>query len=281
MLQALGPGRGIVLMRGDIGFSGDKNLSWVEQRQGVHYLYKLRLTKLVQQAARALRDDDWVGSTFPWAEQIAEVRVKLTGWKSARRVVLSRHLVTKSVDKDSAKSVAVGENTCLELGRQSYWEISAYVTDLAIDQLEAWQVVGMYAKRADCENIFDELKRYWGLGGFCSHKAGVTELAALMTVATYNLWSLFVRHFNVDDRNRNGVAVHEEAKASRIEFLRLPGVWTNKARRSILRLAMNDKAWQRLKKGYRLILGTLEQIAPQWMLESIRPPPIELACALG
>lgn len=65
MLQALGPDHGIVLVRGDIGFSGDKNLSWVEQRKSVHYLYKLRQTRLVQQAARALRDDDWVGSTFP------------------------------------------------------------------------------------------------------------------------------------------------------------------------------------------------------------------------
>lgn len=71
--------------------------------------------------------------------------------------------MTDTVDKNQAKSVAVGENTCLELGRQWYWELSAYVTDLASDQLQAWQVVGMYAKRADCENTFDDLKRHWGL----------------------------------------------------------------------------------------------------------------------
>lgn len=164
MLHALGPDRGLVLMRGDIGFSGDKNLSWVEQRQGVHYLYKLRQTKLVQQAARDLHEDDWVGSSFPWAEQITESRVKLTGWKSSRRVVFSRHRVTVNVKSDSVKQLSVGENECLDLGTQSYWEVSAYVTDLSPDQLQAWQVVGMYAKRADCENIFDELKQHWGLG---------------------------------------------------------------------------------------------------------------------
>lgn len=104
----------------------------------------------------------------------------------------------------------------------------------------------------------------------------MTELASLMTVATYNLWSLFVRHFNMDERNRNGFGVHEEAKASRNEFLRLPGVWVNKARRSVLRLAMTDRAWERLKKGYRLVLDGLRPIAPQWVAEIIRPPTMDL-----
>lgn len=108
----------------------------------------------------------------------------------------------------------------------------------------------------------------------------MTELAALMTVATYSPWSLFVRHFSMDERNGKGFVKHDEAKASRSEFLRLPGAWTNKVRRSILRLALNDGAWQRRKKGYRTILGTLEQIAPQWLLEAIRPPPTELVYAI-
>jgi hypothetical protein len=141
MLDALGPDRGLVLMRGDIGFSGDKNLSWVEERHGVHYLYKLRQTKLVQQAASALREDQWVGSSFPWAEQISETTVKLTGWKTARRVVLSRHLVTESVRQNPSKQPQIGQAGMLELGRQTHWETSAYVTDLTTNQLQAWQVV--------------------------------------------------------------------------------------------------------------------------------------------
>ena len=280
MLNALGPERGMVLMRGDIGFSGDQNLSWVEKQHAVHYLYKLRQTKLVQQAYRTLREDSWKGSSFPWAEQIAESRVKLTGWKTPRRIVFSRHLVTEPVKSKKTQGSAKHEDLELELGPKVHWEVSAYVTDLTQDQLETWQVVGMYAQRADCENIFDELKRHWGLEGFCSHKSGVTELAALMTVATYNLWSLFVRHFNMESKNRKGLAVHEEAKASRVEFLRLPGIWVNKARRSILRLSLNEKAWERLKKGYDLILNKLRAIAPQWILNQMRPPPIQLMVGL-
>ena len=37
-------------------------------------------------------------------------------------------------------------------------EYEAYVTDLSIEQANSWQIIDLYRKRADCENVFDELK---------------------------------------------------------------------------------------------------------------------------
>ena len=57
----------------------------------------------------------------------------------------------------------------------------------------AEQIVWLYRKRADTENVFDEVKNQWGFRGFCSQRSVVTESAARLVWLTYNLWTLFVR----------------------------------------------------------------------------------------
>ena len=73
----------------------------------------------------------------------------------------------------------------------------------------------LYRKRADAENVFDELKNQWGFTGFCSHKAVVSETAARLLLLTYNLWTLFVRVVKEQ-------GVHTEAVTSRDELLLIP-----------------------------------------------------------
>ena len=51
----------------------------------------------------------------------------------------------------------------------------------------------LYRKRADAENVFDELKNQWGFDGFCSRKRAVSELATRLLLLVYNLWNLFLR----------------------------------------------------------------------------------------
>lgn len=94
-------------------------------------------------------------------------------------------------------------------------EVSAYVTRLPPQEATAGQIVMAYRKRADAENVFDELKNQWGLSGFCSKKAVVSETAARLTLITYNLWSLFVRVVKEQ-------GVHTEAITSRDELLLIP-----------------------------------------------------------
>ena len=51
----------------------------------------------------------------------------------------------------------------------------------------------LYRDRADCENIFDELKNQWGWGGFTTHDLAHCRLAARLVALVYNWWNLFVR----------------------------------------------------------------------------------------
>ena len=67
------------------------------------------------------------------------------------------------------------------------------MTNLERSEATPEQRALLYAKRADTENVFDELKNQWGFRGYCSQRAVVTELAARLVRLTYNLWSLFTR----------------------------------------------------------------------------------------
>ncbi len=113
-----------------------------------------------------------------------------------------------------------GSTACSLFG-ESLFEYSAWVTDLLPSQFDACQIAEMYQGRADCENVYDELKNQWGLAGFCSQQSNVTELAARLTLLSYNLWSLFVRFFNLKK--------HQEAKTSRKDFMLIASQYVSPA----------------------------------------------------
>jgi hypothetical protein len=64
------------------------------------------------------------------------------------------------------------------------------VTNLSVQDANASQVILLYRKRADAENVFDELKNQWGFSGFCSQKAVVSETAARMLLLTYIIYGV-------------------------------------------------------------------------------------------
>ncbi|MBD3314844.1 MAG: transposase [Chitinivibrionales bacterium] len=159
----------------------------------------------------------------------------------------------------------------------------AYVTNLSIQQFSCRQVVEQHQHRADRENTFDELKNQWGLAGFCSRKKNVTEFAARMTLLSYNLWSLFVRFFNID--------THQEAKTSRRELMLLPARLVRSGRRKTVALSVADAQWERIKQGYERILSRLNSIAPRLKLgtlitnlaigfQTISPPKSAFDCGI-
>lgn len=55
-----------------------------------------------------------------------------------------------------------------------------------------------YRDRADCENVFDELKNQWGWSGFTTRDIGRCKLVARIIGLVYNWWTLFVRLANPD-----------------------------------------------------------------------------------
>ena len=116
-------------------------------------------------------------------------------------------------------------------------EVSAYVTSLPPQEATPCQIVIEYRKRADTENVFDELKNQWGFSGFCSSKAVVSETATCLRLLIYNLWSLFVRVVKEQ-------GVHTEAITSRDELLLIPAKLVESGRQKTLKLGSVKSAGQ-------------------------------------
>lgn len=70
------------------------------------------------------------------------------------------------------------------------YEYQMLVTNLTEELLS---VSGLYAQRADAENVCDELKNQWGWGGFTTKNLRRCQMAARNVALIYNGWNLFVR----------------------------------------------------------------------------------------
>lgn len=236
--------------RADVSFCSEEFLSWHEEKpECPYYLFKLRKTTRVREAISMVNEEQWLGSASFGALQVAETRLQLIGWSKARRVVIGRRLIKQSSPEES-----------MTLFGECSYEYYAWVTDLLPTQFDAFQIAELYQGRADCENIYDELKNQWGLAGFCSQQSNVTELAARLTILSYNLWSLFVRFFNLQK--------HQEAKTSRKDFLLIASQYIESGRERILQMSISEDLWKRVQTGYARLTIWLRATAPQLKIES-------------
>ncbi len=235
------------LNRGDSGFGQEPVCAWHEAagQNRPKYLFKLRLTKNVRRAIAQVPPEAWKGCPTLGTEQVAETTVQLEGWSRARRVVIARTL----------KPLHRGP-------QEEFWstaedEVSVYVTNLSVAEATAEQVVWLYRKRADTENVFDEVKNQWGFRGFCSQRSVVTESAARLVWLTYNLWTLFVRLLGLEPGQ------HTEAVRSRRQFLVLAAQMSWSGRQRTWKLAVSREWWQQLKGCYERLCLWLKSTAPQ------------------
>jgi len=235
------------LNRGDAGFGQEAICAWheAEGQARPQYLFKLRLTRNVRRAIAQIPPAAWRGSPTLGTEQVAEIQLQLDGWSRVRRVVIARTL--KPVNRGP---------------QEEFWstpedEASAYVTNLSAAEANAEQVVLLQRKRADAENVFDEVKNQWGFRGFCSRRGVVTEVAARLVWLTYNLWTLFVRLMGLEPGQ------HTEAVRSRRQFLVLAAQlsWSGRQRR--WKLAVTPQWWRELKGCYERLCRWLTATAPQ------------------
>jgi hypothetical protein len=234
--------------RGDIGFGTEKIMSWHEESNSrPNYLFKLRKTKRVHELIAKIGDEIWNGANTVKAMRVIDTEVQLNGWSRPRRVVVGRRLISELTPEESGN-----------LFGECHYEYHVYITNLTPTQLEFWQVVDLYNQRADCENIFDELKNEWGLGGYCSSKGEVTELAAQFNILAYDLWNLYTRFFT----GRK----YKEGKRSRREYMNLIAKWTKSARQNVLQMSIPDRLLEPLRNGYVLLMKWLNRTAPQLRL---------------
>ena len=177
-------------IRGDSGFGTDGVMTEAETR-GLHYLFKLRASKLVKELVlRVSQNNEWQFAGLGFDAQ--EASIKLTGWKQSRRVVVVRKKVLKeqfvlSTENDAGQM----EIHFAEIkGKMPAYEYSVLITSLPDDVMAIAQ---HYRDRADCENVFDEMKNQWGWAGFTTHDMKRCRLMAKTIALIYNWWSLFVR----------------------------------------------------------------------------------------
>ena len=242
------------LLRGDCGIASEGVMREAEQG-GIDYLFKLRLTKNVKRLIeRTFAKGGWRDAGQGW--QGKEETLRLVGWSRQRRVVVLRRKLKDGVvasARDNQDQLQLG---FAEIGADTeLYEYAVLVTSLAEEVLTIAQ---LYRDRADCENVFDELKNQWGWGGFTTQDLARCRLVARMVALVYNWWNLFVRLAEPDK--------HLEAITSRPLLLAGIAERVRHGRQTTLRIASTHgrAGWARgVLDGVAIFLRRLIDTAEQ------------------
>ena len=212
------------LLRGDSGIASESVMAEAERR-AVAYLFKLRQTKNVKKLIwRTFAKAGWVDAGQGWQGRHEELR--LDGWGRQRRVVVLRRRLKDGVVAGKPENPDQLQLGFVEIGPDAQlYEYAVLVTSL---DLEVLSIAQLYRDRADCENVFDELKNQWGWGGFTTADLARCRITARMVALVYNWWNLFVRLAEPDK--------HLEAITSRPLLLTAIAECTHHARQTTLRV---------------------------------------------
>jgi hypothetical protein len=243
------------LLRGDSGIASESMMQEAEQR-GIDYLFKLRLTKNVKRLIeRTFGKGGWHDAGQGW--QGKQEALRLDGWSRQRRVVVLRRKLKGSVvagARDESDQLRLG---FAEIGTDTQlYEYAVLATSL---EEEVLSIAQLYRDRADCENVFDELKNQWGWGGFTTADLARCRLVARMVALVYNWWNLFVRLAEPDK--------HLEAITSRPLLLAGIAERVRHGRQTTLRVASTHgrAGWARsvltgVARFLRGLIDTAEQL---------------------
>jgi hypothetical protein len=261
-LDALPPESRPALLRGDVAFGCEEYMCACEAR-GLDYLFKLRRTTRIRDLVRSVAaraQECWQAAADGW--ETCEARVRLTGWCRDRRVVVARRPAqhTGREHSPSRQQELALMDTVVRMG----WEYTVLVTagDLPADAL-----LQLYRERADCENVFDELKNQWGLGGFVTHDIQRCRVMARIVALLCNWWNVFARLADPSE--------HMEAITSRPLLLQVMAQAVRHAGRTVLRLSSHHglvrqvrTAFTRLDTIFRRLSAIAEQLgkADRWPL---------------
>ena len=266
MIDSLPPNLRPRLIRADVGYACEENMAEAERREQA-YLTKLRRSGGVKAKFKALcaQREAWEDAGGGW--EAAECGVKLTGWTRERRCIFLRR---PGGGNNAAKpKAAAGEHLQFEfvkdIEESREWDYVALVTnDVTLTPLTIGQC---YRDRADCENIFDEIKNQWGWSGFMTQDIRRCRIIARIIAIVYNWWSVFVRLAQSD--------THLEAVTSRPLLLNTIGRLVKSGRRQIIRLTSNHAFAEKVRRALEAIRGflcrlaaTAEQLKPEeaWAL---------------
>lgn len=257
LLDGLPPACRPRLIRGDVSYGNEHTMLDAERRaQG--YLFKLRQTAKVRgQIERLERTaETWADAGEGW--QGTEVELKLMGWTRARRCLFLRRPAERAPAQPALSAPTEFEFVqVLDHGPCYEYIVLVTNTDLALSALAQ-----AYRDRADCENVFDEIKNQWGWAGFVTQDLRRCRIMARLIALVYNWWNVFTRLAQPDR--------HLEAVTSRPLLLHAVGRLVTTARRKIVRLtsthAMADKVQLvlgRIGAFFNRLRSIAEQLNPE------------------
>ena len=205
-------------VRGDCNWGTDRAMEGCEQRQQP-YLFKLKQSANVKKLInRLFGQNKWVEAGQRW--QGLDTKLKLTGWKTERRVIVLRRALPESAAKEQVSSPKAGKQLHLDLPEETYqgilYEYAVLVTSL---QDEVRTLAQHYRDRGDSENNFDELKNQWGWAGFNTQDQKRCQVMARITALVYNWWTIFMR-LGIPDKHAEAItsrplALHGIARQTR------------------------------------------------------------------
>jgi hypothetical protein len=243
-------------IRGDCDWGTDIVMKELESL-GMNYLFKLKKHPGVKALIfKQHSEGKWQSFKGNW--EAANAEIQLSNWDKKRRVVLVR----RRIKKDNAL-VAEVPNIPKQLSIAmlddpedlKLYEYSVLITSMECDLIS---IVQHYRDRADCENVFDEIKNQWGWGGFTTQDIKTSQFMSRITALIYNWWNLFVRLANPDG--------YQEAISSRPLLLTSIGRLTESGRQKKMTIASQhgwaDKARQMLT-NLNQFLSAFKSNAPQ------------------
>jgi Transposase DDE domain group 1 len=245
------------LIRGDVSYGNEPIMREAEQR-GQPYLFRLKLSANVKRTIeRVMRENDWQDAGQGW--QGKDSKLRLVGWSRHRRVViLRRQRSDKEPERNDPDQPQLSFPALEDGEEKKNWQYGALVTSLDNEILTVGQ---LYRDRADCENVFDELKNQWGWGGYTTKDLNRCRLMAGFVALFYNWWNLFVR---LADPNH-----HREAITSRPLLLQAIGRQTRHAGQTTITITSShgdhqgaQKALTRIAQFFLELRNTAEQLTP-------------------
>lgn len=241
------------LIRGDIGFGNEGYLCECEARELPH-LFKIKMSKKVQKLIGKLatsQGTNWQQTPGGW--EAIDTRLRLMGWSRERRVVVMRRPIPVNTLRQRKEP---GWLPHLDgLATPDKWEYAAVVcsADQPLDCLPT-----LYAERADCENVLDELKNQWGLSGFTTKDLKRCKVMARLMALVCNWWNVFLRIAEPTE--------HMEALTSRPELLHVIATLVTHADKKVLRFCSHHENASHVKRAFaRLhrVFSCIEFIAGQ------------------
>jgi hypothetical protein len=249
------------IIRGDVSYGNENGMVEAETRN-LSYLFKLRRTTKIKKQIRELECDSQLWSDTGDGWQGTERNLKLSGWSRARRCIFLRRRAQRVPTRKALVSCDAAEFSFVENIDSS--PIYEYITLVTNDELPIVALGQLYRDRADCENVFDEIKNQWGWAGFVTRDMKRCRIIARIIALIYNWWNIFTRLARPDQ--------HMEAITSRPLLLHAVGRMVTTGRRKILRLTSTHAMAKQISSTLNRIgqfLNSLTQTAEQLNTEKL------------